>query len=553
MILNDYEHVIMESDLEMLDYVIESAKFEIDNGNDSYMAVYEAASSSADKANDNWISKVINKIKIFCKSLIAKAKMILKQIVNKIRLLKAKKIKKKVDNASQKLYLNLARYRITSVKLRIFKSATVPVLPLILKKLDESKLNDVLQSSASKFSELIKNNNIISKDDKFRNYLNIKESTSFVSDNIYIDDIKKYMDSAVYKLNLLSGSVNKLNDESKKLKNAGISPSTVRYGMSTMYSLLSNVVSDYYKCASVLAEFFMKNSVEGDPKKSDDPTAYAHFTTAEEIIKKMREKMDKEMSDIFDKIEKEKLAQEAEKARAAMQKMYTQWSEARKNINNNQIPESTEAYNESDVKKIYEQITRYIDRVNDIFEKKLENAKNEEEVELVSKRHLDALEMINDVIEKEASGKLPQNIINDLKSKSKDIEFSNYDKLDQKFVHAERNSRTGSWINKFSVKFKDYLDVDWVRDSYTKGKWSTGDGIEAITLNHIEEYVNSEKYVDINLRAVLRKAAIKSCNKIIASIYKKYGRSPDVSKMEKIDRRNYMRASRYVKELRKSA
>ena len=146
MILNDYEHVIMESDLEILDYVIESAKFEIDNGNDSYMAVYEAASSSADKANDNWISKVINKIKIFCKSLIAKAKMILKQIVNKIRLLKAKKIKKKVDNASQKLYLNLARYRITSVKLRIFKSATVPVLPLILKKLDESKLNDVLQS-----------------------------------------------------------------------------------------------------------------------------------------------------------------------------------------------------------------------------------------------------------------------------------------------------------------------------------------------------------------------------------------------------------------------
>lgn len=253
MILNDYEHAIMESDLEILDYVIESAKFEIDNGNDSYMAVYEAASNSADKANDNWISKVINKIKIFCKSLIAKAKMILNQLATKFRLRKAVKMKSQVydDKFSRK---GVTRNVSDDIKSKI--SSIIEY---------QDSLDEKTPSACMKFVDSIQTGNISkSKDDFMKSYLNINLKSvnpkSIVSVDVW--NVKKFIDNAVKYLTNLSNSTADVKKCSESLKQSGKSASEIRYGISTMYNFLTSVVKEYYDNAMSVSKYFMENATE---------------------------------------------------------------------------------------------------------------------------------------------------------------------------------------------------------------------------------------------------------------------------------------------------
>lgn len=514
-----------------------------------------SVNNRSNQSNESWIIKIVNKIKTFCKSLIAKAKMILKQIANKIRLLKAMKLKKKVDNASQSLYLDLKKFMMTKVNLKFFKKVYVRTVPSLLEQIDKSNINTVIQQSASKFADLIRNNQIISKENEFKKYLGMKPASLISNDKIYISDIKKFIDSAVNRLNFLSNSVNKLNEESKKLKSSGIDASTVRYGISTMYNLLSNVIVDYYKGALVLSEFFMKNRSDISKNNSDvnhgnkETVDVEHFKIVDDIIDELEKNVYGEIKDIIDKFEKEQLEREAEKAREAVTKMHNQWIEMNRAIGTKQIPTTTDAYNEDAFKKLNNIIERYIDRINDIFEKKIDNAKDYEEVELISNQHFKALELIDDIIDREASGKFTDHWIENFKYR-KDLKFKNFGKLDQKFINAERDSQSGRRINEYPELYEKRLDIDYIRDLYTKGKWSTGDGIEAITLNHIADFINQSKYVDPSVRAKLRKNSIRSCNKIVVSIYKKYGRSPDESKMEKIDAKNLKRATEYLDKLK---
>lgn len=92
----DSSFIAEEVYLSMLEYVSESAKFEIDNGHIEYQPIYEKASNDASSANDSWLTKLVSKVKNVCKSLIAKAKFLIKQIATKIRLKKATKLAKKI-------------------------------------------------------------------------------------------------------------------------------------------------------------------------------------------------------------------------------------------------------------------------------------------------------------------------------------------------------------------------------------------------------------------------------------------------------------------------
>ena len=253
MILNDYEHAIMESNLEILDYVIESVKFEIDNGNDSYMAVYEAASNSADKANDNYISKVINKIKIFCKSLIAKAKMILNKLATKFRLRKAVKMKSRVydDKFSRK---GVTRNVSDDIKTKISSIMEY-----------QDSLDEKTPSACMKFVDSIRNGNIPkSKDDFMKSYLNINLKSvnpkSIVSVDVW--NVKKFIDNAVKYLTNLSNSTADVKKCSESLKQSGKSASEIRYGISTMYNFLTSVVKEYYDNAMSVSKYFMDNAAE---------------------------------------------------------------------------------------------------------------------------------------------------------------------------------------------------------------------------------------------------------------------------------------------------
>lgn len=70
----DYDIIALESNICVAEYVMESAQYEIDNGNSEFIAVYEEASASVNKSSDNWFQKLKKKATDFAKCALAKVK-----------------------------------------------------------------------------------------------------------------------------------------------------------------------------------------------------------------------------------------------------------------------------------------------------------------------------------------------------------------------------------------------------------------------------------------------------------------------------------------------
>lgn len=82
--------------IEMYEYVMESARFEIENGNTEYIAIFEEAEAAVNKENDNWFKRFISNAKKFVKSILQKVKM----LFNKIKVFSIKKeVRKTFQNA----------------------------------------------------------------------------------------------------------------------------------------------------------------------------------------------------------------------------------------------------------------------------------------------------------------------------------------------------------------------------------------------------------------------------------------------------------------------
>ena len=263
----DSSFIAEEVYLSMLEYVSESAKFEIDNGHIEYQPIYEKASSDASSANDSWLTKLVSKVKNVCKSLIAKAKFLIKQIATKIRLKKATKLAKKLDNSDSNLYLDLSEHENKTIKIGTLHFGSIGVIPLILQKYDQCSLGSIIESSPEKFSELIRNDSVIKKVDEFKyQFLGMPKSISSndKSTKIHIDAIRQYMDSAVSYLSRTINASDSLKSEVSKLKNEGIDIAKIRYGMYTMFNLLMSCVTEYYQTAASLANYFLKHKSQDE-------------------------------------------------------------------------------------------------------------------------------------------------------------------------------------------------------------------------------------------------------------------------------------------------
>lgn len=95
-ILDSYDIVATEADISIAEYAMESAQFEIDNGNDNFIPIYEAAETSADKSNATFFQKLKKKISDFCKAAISKIRNILSAITNRMRMRKSIKTDNKL-------------------------------------------------------------------------------------------------------------------------------------------------------------------------------------------------------------------------------------------------------------------------------------------------------------------------------------------------------------------------------------------------------------------------------------------------------------------------
>lgn len=502
MILTDYDIIAKESQLEVLDYVIESAKFEIANGNDSYMAVYEAATDQADKSNDNWFAKIANKIKMFVKSAVAKLKMVLNQLATKFRTRKAVKIQKKLS--SGKFDKKAASTKDTSFDITNAISTMNSM---------ENALADKTTSACMKFSDAIRNGSIPkSKDDFKTSYLGITKNVGNIPNEVQFTDAKKFIDNAVKYLTNLSKSTADIKKCNDTLKQSGKSASEIRYGISTMFNFLTAYVKEYYENAMKVSKYFMSNGVDSQSSAAaaDDTAAGASPEKTAETVKSAKEfsvDVEKEFANVMKKydvnLNNDEMAEitadfqkqmDAVAKKAANTSSTTSASSDRTNIVSNQkaLPQNSEDQYRNIPNEEYKVLQKYAERMHKIIKRQIVNAETEEAFNEAKQLYDEANRVWAELVHKKFDGKLPQKQLDRLAG-----EF--------KYMDLRTSSRFAA------------------RDSIAN------DPKKAINIDKIDNdldirtFINYAKTLPRSSREAVKERALTKCNKIIRSYRKKYG------------------------------
>ena len=267
---------------ELYEYVMESALFEVNSGNTSYQAVYEAAEEKANASNDNFFVKLKTKIVNFCRSIIAKAKMILSKIGNLRRTKAAKKALNELTDTNYKK--NGPNFKVGTAIGGAGKN--IQTLNFLTKKLDSDipAMNGIIEKlidtpaagkSESEF-EKISYSDKSGTDDK-------EAKLGFVD----YDDMKRYLDNTIKYANQLNQSFQNLSAIRDKLKSSGYSASQIRIAISSTYTLITKYLKKYFdEVMLIYGNFTAKSSHEDKTTKDLVGKQY-------DINEKMRETVDK--------------------------------------------------------------------------------------------------------------------------------------------------------------------------------------------------------------------------------------------------------------------
>lgn len=501
MILTDYDIIAKESQFEVLDYVIESAKFEIANGNDSYMAVYEAATDQADKSNDNWFAKIANKIKMFVKSAIAKLKMVLNQLATKFRTRKAVKIQKKLS--SGKFDKKAASTKDTSFDITNAISTMNSL---------ENALADKTTSACMKFSDAIRNGSIPkSKDDFKTSYLGITKNVGNIPNEVQFTDAKKFIDNAVKYLTNLSKSTADIKKCNDTLKQSGKSASEIRYGISTMFNFLTAYVKEYYENAMKVSKYFMSNGVDSQSSAATDDTAAGASPekTAETVksAKEFADDVEKEFVNVMKKYDVNLNNNEMAEITADFQKQMdvaakkaantsstTSTSSDRINIVSNRkaLPQDSEDQYRNIPNEEYKVLQKYAERMHKIIKRQIENAETEEAFNEAKQLYDEANRVWSELVHKKFDGKLAQKQLNRLAGEFKYMDI----RTDARF--AARDS--------IANDPKKAINIDKIDNDID-----------------IRTFINYAKTLPRSSKEAVKERALAKCNKIIRSYRKKYG------------------------------
>lgn len=255
--MNSYE-------CDLYEYVMESSLYEINSGNSEYSAVYEAAEEKANASNDNFFVKLKTKIVNFCRSIIAKAKMILSKIGNLRRTKVAKKALNKLTNTNYKK--NGPNFKVGTAIGKAGKN--IQTLNFLTKKLDSDipamsgiieKLIDIPAAGKSESEfEKISYSDKSGTDDK-------AAKLGFVD----YDDMKRYLDNTIKYANQLNQSFQNLGAIRDKLKSSGYSASQIRIAISSTYTMITKYLKKYFDEVMLIYKNFMEKSSHEDKTAKD--------------------------------------------------------------------------------------------------------------------------------------------------------------------------------------------------------------------------------------------------------------------------------------------
>lgn len=249
--------------IDLYEYAMESAQFEIDNGRDEFIPIYEAAEANANKENDNWLKKIKTKIIAFCKAIISKAKMLISKIGNLARVAKAKSAIKKLDEKYLMKGMNIAG-----------KQADIEELNFLDKKLG----SDIVSISAI-IEKLAKDPSSAKKNDDFEKVsFGSREGTKNKTAELgYISytELKSYLDKSIKYANDLNASIKNLDNTRDKLKSEGYSGGQIRLAITSAYNALTRYLKNYFSIIMKLyKEFDNKATIKATTSRASDEMRY---------------------------------------------------------------------------------------------------------------------------------------------------------------------------------------------------------------------------------------------------------------------------------------
>lgn len=238
MILDSLDIIAIESNIEIADYVRESAQFEIDRGNTKYIAIFEEADATVEKRNESWLVKIVEKVKSFCRAcannihaairrvgIIRKRVKIDKAIskvrnLNKFGVIRGKDLEKIItDLQTYHKYIDCDGDDFATKTKRIVGKTTLYIYDTDIPKTQKEFDEKYIKVSTAK--------------------LNI-DSYDFVEledDLDYVGDI----------LNAFLSAMNGINALYRHLKSDGLSSAEIHRGVSTMLRYMTNSVNTVYK------------------------------------------------------------------------------------------------------------------------------------------------------------------------------------------------------------------------------------------------------------------------------------------------------------------
>ena len=277
--------------LDLYEYVMESAQFEIDNGNTEYTAIFEEAEAAANKENTNWFKKFISNAKNFVKSIIQKVRM----VFNKLKVASVqKKTEKLIKTMSEDKQGKAISYD---------SNEKAKVYTLSKRALESS-------SNIKKDIEMILNG------EKPSNYENTNMTDEEVKTikrrpGVNYPECKELLDSIIKSVNQLNQNIDGISNIASKYSDK--SASEIRIAISSVYSTCAGYISKLFKLVKDITDEYIKygseklndlndeivkhmDNIDNHKKNIDEllKNADKDIENIQEIINKSRERRKKE-------------------------------------------------------------------------------------------------------------------------------------------------------------------------------------------------------------------------------------------------------------------
>lgn len=277
--------------LDLYEYVMESAQFEIDNGNMEYTAIFEEAEAASKKENSNWIKKFIVNAKNFVKSIIQKVRM----VFNKLKVAS-------VQKKTEKLIKTMGEDK-QGKAISYDSNEKAKVYTLSKRALESS-------SNIKKDIEMILNG------EKPSNYENTNMTDEEVKTikrrpGVNYPECKELLDSIIKSVNQLNQNIDGISNIASKYSDK--SASEIRIAISSVYSTCAGYISKLFKLVKDITDEYIKygseklndlndeivkhmDNIDNHKKNIDEllKNADKDIENIQEIINKSRERRKKE-------------------------------------------------------------------------------------------------------------------------------------------------------------------------------------------------------------------------------------------------------------------